>query len=135
MLLPVPSSASTLSSPTPSPLLKKLSLCLRAASSTCNITPSTYTCSLRLHNLSMPVPCHAEVMTCNVIAVISLACHKIWNGKQTPGVSDQTYFSLHFPRPLRNTHAHIRVMSTSQYCIRMYKHSLQPLYTLCAETF
>ena len=53
----------------------------------------------------MPVPCHAEVMTCNVIAVISLACHKIWNGK--PGVGDQTYFSLPFPRPLRNAHADI----------------------------
>ena len=83
----------------------------------------------------MPVPCHAEVMTCNVIAVISLACHKIRKGKRKTGESDQTYFSLLFPRPLRNTHAHVREMSTSQYCMRMYKHSLQPLYALCAEPF
>ena len=137
MLLHVPGSASTLSSPTPSPLSKTLSLCRRAASSTCtcNITPSTYTCSLRLFNLSMPVPCDAEVMTCHVIAVISLAFHKIWNGKRKPGVSEQTYFSLPFPRLLRNAHAHVRVMSTFQYCMRMYKHSLQPLYALCAEPF
>ena len=48
VLLHISGSPSTLSSPTPLPLSKKLSLCLNAASSTCNITPSTYICSLRL---------------------------------------------------------------------------------------
>ena len=49
----------------------------------------------------MPVPCHAEVMTCHVIAVISFVCHK-----SRTGVSDQTYFYFLFPAPLRNAHAH-----------------------------
>ena len=45
-------------------------------------------------------------MTCHVIAVISLVCHKIFHGKRKPGVCDQTYFSFLSPAPLPNAHAH-----------------------------
>ena len=47
------------------------------------------------------VPCHAEVMTCHVIGVISLVCHKICHGKRKPGVSDQTYFCRQSQRQVR----------------------------------
>ena len=91
-------------------------------------TPTVYNYShIAWH--AWPVPCHAEVMTCHVIAVISLVCHKIWYGKRKPGVSDQTYFPS-FPPPPSLTRMRTR-KNTYGWLARLLTNSRGPSTEPC----